>query len=95
MKNKKSPEIVISKGGLDQQELQILINLLLSAQVKVSESPKMINLAKVQAFARDYANLLQFRLANSGSGRLNTVVTDKDASGNPVLVLTRGGNVSA
>ncbi len=55
----------------------------------------MINQAQSQAIFRDLAQRLQTRIANSGSGRVNTVRADFDSRGNPMLFLSRGGNESA
>ena len=49
---------------------------------------------KAQSLARDLSNRLTLRIANSASGRLNTIAQSFDSNGFPVLTLSRGGTVT-
>ena len=54
-----------------------------------------INLSPAYSIARDLQQQLQIRVANSASGRFNQAVAGIDAAGQPIITLSRNGNVAA
>jgi hypothetical protein len=52
----------------------------------------LVSPSKAQAMARDLQDRLKTRIAQSASGRVNTIREAFDTNGYPYLVLSRGGN---